>query len=69
MGKVYKLRKEMREIVYSMTKIKVIYKQANPASSIRLYFITAERKPQAFPIATAIRDQQNRQHAMRGLQE
>ena len=29
----------------------------------------AERKPQAFPIATAIRDQQNRQHAMRGLQE
>ena len=29
----------------------------------------AKRKPQAFPIATAIRDQQNRQHAMRGLQE
>jgi hypothetical protein len=30
----------MREMVYSMTKIQVVYKQANPGSSIRLYLIT-----------------------------
>jgi hypothetical protein len=30
----------MREMVYSMTKIQVVYKQVNPGSSIRLYLIT-----------------------------